>query len=324
MYERYYGLREHPFKLTSNPRYLLLTPSHAEGLSVLLCGIGSRRGIVVLTGEAGTGKTTVIRAAIASQPASASVVLIRNPRLTRSEFLEHLALGFGLSGEAATSKTRLLTELGRTLEASLEQGHPNALIIDEAHELAPDLLDEIRLLSNLETDDHKLLPVVLAGLPVVADRLQEPRYWQLTQRVVLRCALARLQPSETAAYVAGRIRVAGGDAATVFTHDAVEVVQQHARGLPRTINVICDNALIAGFAADERPVDARTVQAVCRDLHLRIPESDEVIGERHHARTEPVGPPGEDGRPGSRADVEPDAPARTPAVHIRHSGRFFS
>lgn len=308
MYERYYGLREPPFRLTSSPRYLLLTPSHAEGLSVLQCGIGSRRGIVVLTGEAGTGKTTVIRAATASQPTDACFVVIRNPRLTPKEFFEHLAREFGLTGEAATSKTRFLFELTRLLEANLEQGRPTALIVDEAHELSADLLDEIRLLSNLETDDSKLLPVILAGLPAFANRLAEPRWWQLRQRIVLRCSLARLQPSETAAYIAGRIRVAGGDAATVLTAEAVELIHRHAGGLPRTINVICDNALVAGFAADERPVGPRTTDAVCRDLNLGVPEAGESMA----------------GGYGDEPALDSAAPSRAPTGRVSGIRRLFS
>jgi type II secretory pathway predicted ATPase ExeA len=246
------------------------------------------------------------------------------PRLTRNEFFEQVALGFGLSSAAARSKTRLLAELVPTLEASVEQRRPNALIVDEAHELPPDLLDEIRLLSNLETDDHKLLPIVLAGLPEFTERLQDPRNWQLMQRVVLRCSLARLQPSETAAYIAGRIRVAGGDAATVLTAEAVELIHRHARGLPRTLNVICDNALVAGFAADERPVGARTVEAVCRELNLRIPLLAEEAGEQPSSRADAAATRSEGGRARPRVDAEPDPAPPPTSVRFKAFGRFFS
>ena len=275
MYERYYGLRERPFNLTSNPRYLLLTPTHTEGLSALQCGISSRRGIIVLVGESGTGKTTVIRAAVASQT-DACFVLINNPLLTRSEFLQHLAEGFGLSDQAATSKPRFLSELTRMLETNLRNGGQAALIVDEAHVLPDEILEEIRLLANIETDEYKLLPVVLAGQPELADRLNSPTLRQLKQRVALRCSLGALQIKETAAYIAGRIRVAGGNPVTLFTPEAVELVHQCSKGLPRTISVICDNALVTGFAADERPVGRNTVLEVCRDLDIEVPEPEPV------------------------------------------------
>lgn len=272
MYERYYGLRERPFNLTSNPRYLLLTSQHAEGLNALQYGISNRIGIIVLVGEAGTGKTTVMRAAVASQSPAGRFVTMTNPILSRSEFFQHLVQGFGLSEEAVTSKTRFLTELTRTLEDNLRNDRQTALIVDEAHALPLEILEEIRLLANIETDDEKLLPVVLVGQPELSDRLNEPALRQLKQRIALRCSLGALQIRETAAYIAGRIRVAGGDAAQLFTQEAVELIHQCSRGLPRTISVVCDNALVTGFATDERPISRGTIVDVCRDLDLAIPE----------------------------------------------------
>jgi general secretion pathway protein A len=274
MYEHYYGFRQRPFNLTSNPRYLLLTPAHAEALSSMQYGISSRIGILVLLGEAGTGKTTVIRAAMASQPAGGHFVLINNPLLTREEFFQHLAQGFGLSDAAAVSKTRFLSELTKVLEESLAEKQHIGLIVDEAHALSYEILEEIRLLANMESDDDKLLSVVLAGQPELADRLNKPDLRQLKQRVALRCSLRPLRLRETAAYIAGRISVAGGDAARVFTADAVQLIHRYSGGVPRTISVICDNALVTGFAADERPIDAATVHEVCNDLDLTIADPD--------------------------------------------------
>ena len=274
MYERYYGLRQRPFNLTSNPRYLLLTSAHAEALSSLQYGIGSRLGIIVLVGEAGTGKTTVIRAAMASQPPGAQFVVMNNPLLSRTEFFQHLAQGFGLTDAAVGSKTRFLSELTQVLEESVLSGNQTALIVDEAHALPYEILEEIRLLANIETDEEKLLPVVLAGQPELGNRLNNPDLRQLKQRVALRCSLRALTLKETAAYIAGRIGVAGGDAATIFTGKAVQLIHRYSRGVPRTISVICDNALVTGFAADERPIDVGTVSEVCRDLDLTIPEPE--------------------------------------------------
>jgi general secretion pathway protein A len=271
MYEPYYGLRERPFKLTSNPRYLLLTSMHAEGLSTLQYGISNRLGIIVLSGEAGTGKTTVVRAAIASQP-SGRFVLMNNPLLSAAEFCQYVGDGFGLSDAEMSSKPRFLTALRRTLEDSAEAGHHVALVVDEAHALPREVLEEIRLLANIETDDVKLLPVVMAGQPELDERLNQHDLRQLKQRIALRCSLGALKAKETAAYIAGRIRVAGGDAAQLFTQEAVELIHRCSQGLPRTISVICDNALVSGFAADERPIGAATVRSVCIDLDLPVPE----------------------------------------------------
>src|SRR5947207_6112422 len=273
MYERYYGLRQRPFNLTSNPRYLLLTSAHAEALSSLQYGIGSRLGIIVLVGEAGTGKTTVIRAAMASQPPGAQFVVMNNPLLSRTEFFQHLAQGFGLTDGAVGSKTRFLSELTQVLEESVLSGNQTALIVDEAHALPYEILEEIRLLANIETDEEKLLPVVLAGQPELGNRLNNPDLRQLKQRVALRCSLQQLKLRETADYIAGRIAVAGGDAARLFTGQAVKLIHQYAGGVPRTINVICENALVAGFATEERPVDVGTVREVCGDLDLTIAEA---------------------------------------------------
>jgi general secretion pathway protein A len=284
MYERYYGLRERPFSLTSNPRYyLLVTAAHAEALSTLRYGIRHRAGIIVLIGEAGTGKTTVVRAAMGSRAAAGPFVLLNNPLLARTEFFEHLVRGFGLSQEAASSKTRFLAELARKLKAIVRGGSQAALVVDEAHALQPEILEEIRLLSNIETDDEKLLSIVLAGQPELGDYLNTTSLRQLKQRVALRTSLCPLQITETAAYIAGRIRVAGGDAATVFTSAAVELVHERSLGVPRTINVICDNALLTGFGTDQRPVGRETVLEVCRDLDLPSPQPVAVPPPANHA-----------------------------------------
>jgi general secretion pathway protein A len=270
MYERYYGLKERPFDLTPNPRYLFLTTKHAEGLSHLQYGISGRKGITLLVGEAGTGKTTLVHAALEQQRGqNACSVYVSNPVLTRSEFFEFLAWGFGLDPATHGSKTRFLLELTRTLTERQEAGGASALIIDEAQALPYELLEEIRLLANIETAVDKLLPVVLIGQPELADRLNEPSLRQLKQRVALRCVLPALDAAETAAYIANRIAVAGGSGDRLFTAGAIDAIFENARGIPRMISVICDNALVSGFAADERPVSRQTVLEVCRDFDLQ-------------------------------------------------------
>src|ERR1035437_1603513 len=270
MYQRYYGLTERPFDLTPNPRYLFLSTKHREALSHLQYGISGRKGITLLIGEAGTGKTTLVHAALEQERGEqAGSVYLSNPILTRAEFFEFLAWGFGLDAAAEASKTRFLLELTRTLVAREATGRASALIIDEAQCLPYELLEEIRLLANIETAVDKLLPVILVGQPEIAERLNEPSLRHLKQRVALRCTLPPLDAAETAAYIANRVSVAGGDGDRLFTRGAIDAIFEHARGIPRTISVICDNALVSGFAADERPIGHQTVLEVCRDFDLR-------------------------------------------------------
>jgi general secretion pathway protein A len=269
MYERYYGLRERPFDLTPNPKYLFLSAKHREALSHLYYGICGRKGITVLVGEAGTGKTTLVHTALERQRGEKTcVVYLSNPLLGRAEFFEFLARGYGLDASAETSKTRFVLELTRTLTARQAAGGTSALVIDEAQCLSHELLEEIRLLANIETATDKLLPVVLVGQPELADRLNEPSLRQLKQRVALRCALPSLDARETAAYIANRITVAGGKSDQLFTAAAVETIFEYSHGIPRTISVICDNALLSSFAADDQPVTRDTVLEVCRDFDL--------------------------------------------------------
>jgi general secretion pathway protein A len=269
MYERFYGLRERPFDLTPNPRFLLLTGKHREALSNLEYGIRARKGITVLIGEAGTGKTTLIRAAFMRgdaerKGATDSWAYLKNPRLERSEFLEFLAARFGVPTHAAQSKARLLDELERVLAENRQA----ALFVDEAQSVPLDLLEEIRLLANIESDVEKFLPVVLVGQPELADRLNESSLRQLKQRVALRCMLPPLSLHESAAYIASRITIAGGDPGRLFSRDAVVAIYEYSGGIPRTISVVCDNALLTGYAEDRRQVDADLIEAVCRDFDL--------------------------------------------------------
>jgi general secretion pathway protein A len=269
MYERFYGLRERPFDLTPNPRYLLLTGKHREALGNLEYGVNARKAITVLIGEAGTGKTTLIRTAFVRADAERrggadSWAYLKNPRLERLEFLQLLAARFGVSAHAGQSSAALLDGL----ERMLSQNRRAALFIDEAQTVPTDLLEEIRLLGNIESDVEKLLPIVLVGQPELADRLNEPGLRQLKQRVALRCTLAPLTLQESAAYIAARIEIAGGNPAKLFSRDAVLAIFEHSAGIPRTISVICDNALLTGYAEDRAQIDVNVIEAVCRDFDL--------------------------------------------------------
>ena len=280
MYHEYYGLTERPFDLTPNTRYLYLTPMHREALAAVQYGITSRRGIIVVTGEAGTGKTTIVRAALrALRGENVRQTYLNNPALTRDEFLQFLTKAFRLGSEAAGSKTDLLSKLTASLAKSHAQGQVTALVVDEAQSLPHELLEEIRLLANIETSTAKLLQVVLVGQPELAERLNDSSLRQLKQRVAIRATLRPLDLRATAALIAGRIRVAGGNPPEVFTPAAVELVYRYSGGVARTINVICDNALLSGFAAEQRPVGPALVEEVCRDFDL-VPNAPARVPSR--------------------------------------------
>jgi general secretion pathway protein A len=269
MYQSFYGLRELPFELTPNPRYLFLTPRHREALSNLEYGLSCAKAITVLIGEAGTGKTTLLQAAIESDRCrGVDTVHLNNPALTREEFVELLARRFGLSARAAESKAVLLSELEEVLRTRRARGEIIALVIDEAQTLSGALLEEIRLLANIETPTEKLLPLVLAGQPELRERLNEPGLRQLKQRVTLRCEILPFTLEETASYIATRVSTAGGDSLRLFSREAVLLIHERSHGIPRLINVICDNAMLTAFGLGRRAVDRATVLEVTHDFDL--------------------------------------------------------
>jgi general secretion pathway protein A len=269
MYERFYGLTERPFMVGGQTRYLLLTERHREALSNLEYGVAMRSGITVLTGDAGTGKTTLVRAALkAAGSPRARFAYLSNPRLSRDEFVELLAMQFRLSEAAARSKARFLIEIEEALIADLRDAAPVALVIDEVQSMSHELLEEIRLLANLEADAQKLLPVLLVGQTEFDDRLNDRSLRQLKQRVTLRCGLQPLTVRETAAYIATRLTLAGGDPGAIFTREAVLAIHARAKGIPRTISVLCDNALLTGFAMERTQVGADVIADVGADFDL--------------------------------------------------------
>ena len=312
MYQRFYGLRELPFELTANPKYLFFSPGHREALSNLEYGLSTAKAVTVLIGEAGTGKTTLLRAALLSDKCrSVRCVYVNNPALTRAEFIEMLANQFEFGTDAAQSKTVLLAQLERALRERRSRGEITALVIDEAQSLSFELLEEIRLLANIETPSEKLLPVVLSGQPELADRLNDPALRQLKQRIALRCEVAPLDLSETAAYIASRIRTAGGEASKLFTREAVVLIHEFSNGIPRTISVICDNALLGGMAIGRHPVDREIVNEVCRDFDLRAGGA-EIPGPRRVTESWTTGPiePAEGVRVPDGEESQPAGPKR--------------
>jgi general secretion pathway protein A len=317
MYERFFGLKERPFDLAPNPRFLGLTAKQREALGNLRYGLTTPRGLTLLLGDAGTGKTTLVHAVLAEMEADrVQCVLLSNPTLTRHEFYEYLADGFGLRQDAKASKTQFLFALRRHLEERHLMGRLTALVLDEAQSLPYELLEEVRLLSNIETPSHKLLNVVLSGQPELAARLNEPSLRQLKQRITLRCELDPLSLQETAAYVAGRLRIAGGKPAEIFSQQAIAFIHEVSRGVPRTVNVVCDNALIGGFAANVKPVPRSILLEVMKDFDLELQPSrprelsiSELDG--HVTAAVEAGPTPLDAAP-APAPVEDDALAAAP------------
>ena len=285
MYQRFFGLHERPFELTSNPKYLFFSAQHREALANLEYGLSSAKAITVVVGEAGTGKTTLLRAALESERCRrVKAIVLDNPTLTREEFVEILAARFQLGPAAAASKAVLLDALEAELRARRAREEITALIVDEAQSLSDELLEEVRLLANIETPTEKLLPLVLAGQPELAARLNESGLRQLKQRVALRCEVAPLDLGDTAAYIVSRIRTAGGNTTKLFTREAVTLIHEFSRGIPRVINVMCDNALINGFALKRQPVDRDIVAEVCRDFDLTKAEAPQLMLARSRSR----------------------------------------
>lgn len=272
MYAEFYGLRELPFALTPDPRFIYFTPSHTEVMANLHYGIESGKGLVVVTGEVGTGKTTILRWMMQRLDRTVLVAYIFNPRLSVPEFYQHVAAL--LDVQKWETKSELLMELGRGLESRHSRGLRTVLIIDEAQGLSPHVLEEIRLLSNFESDTAKQLQIVLTGQPELREVLNDPDLRQLKQRIALRCVIKPL-PSieETERYITSRLLVAGAERTAIFSPDAIDYIFRCSDGIPRTINNLCDNALLAGYAAGESTIDRSIVEEVA-DTFDMLPRSD--------------------------------------------------
>jgi len=275
MYQHYYGFSELPFELTANPRYLFLSAQQREALSILQYGLLSAKSLTVMIGEAGTGKTTLVRTALESERCRhVRPIYLNNPAFRTDDFIKLLALKLDMEPEACASKAVFLERLEALLHERKARGETTALVVDEAQSLSVELLEEIRLLANIETPVAKLLPLVLVGQPQLGARLEDPNLRQLKQRVTLRCVIEPYDLSDTAAYISARISVAGGVATRVFTRDAVSLVYECSGGIPRAVSVICDNALVTGMALGQRTVNRAIVMEVVRDLRLKSGNED--------------------------------------------------
>ncbi len=270
MYLSFFGLNEKPFAITPDPRYLYLSERHAEALAHLLYGINEAGGFVQLTGEVGTGKTTIVRSLLAQTPKNAEIALILNPRMTAPEFLLTICeeLGIGVPDSAAGSLKDLVDILSEYLLRAHAAGKRVVLVVDEAQNLSPEVLEQVRLLTNLETNTQKLLQIILIGQPELRELLSRNELRQLAQRITGRYHLNPLSREETAAYVRHRLRVAGATT-DIFTPTALHEAFRLSQGVPRVINVICDRALLGAYSLDRHRVTAPLVRSAAAEVFGR-------------------------------------------------------
>ena len=269
MYLQYYGLTEAPFDITPNPRFLFYSPKHREAFNHLLYGIRERKGFVQLTGEVGAGKTTLCRAMLEQLDGHYATALILNPVMSPNEMMKAIAIEFGLPVNGL-DRLDTLAVINQFLLQQVERGQDTVLIIDEAQDLTDELLEQVRLLSNLETDNRKLLQIVLLGQPELRDKLNNPRLRQLRQRITVRYHLAPLTRNEVNQYVQHRLEVSGANGAPHFTAPALWRIYRYSQGIPRLVNAICDKALLAGYVGQQEKIDYRTVGHAARELEGNI------------------------------------------------------
>ena len=296
MYLEFFGLREAPFELTPNPQFLFLTPSTRTAFQNIQYGLSTGKGVTVVTGDPGVGKTYLFVAALNSDACThVRTVLISNPIMTRAEFVQAIAVKLGLSREIQQSKALLVDRLEQILIDARLANMVVALVIDEAHRLSDELLEELRLLDNVETMDEKLLPIVLLGQPSLTQRLSEPQNLQLTQRVAVRSHVECFSDMECGGYIASRVRAAGGEPSRLFTRDAVIRICELSRGTPRTINVLCDNALLVAFSARRRLITREVVDTVNRQqlaANDQVTSSDSELPDGGTLAAKPSSEPG--------------------------------
>jgi general secretion pathway protein A len=272
MYKAFYSLARNPFDISPDPAFLFATPRHNEALAALYHAVRGHKGFVVLTGEVGTGKTLLLRCVLELFKESSDITYayVFNGRLSPCEFLEYIGTDFGLS-VTGKNKTQILFELSKFLVARGAAGLTTVLVVDEAHHLSPDILEEIRLLTNLETPHGKLLQILLVGQPELDEKLDSPNLRQLKQRIAHRAHLTALDLDETRGYIDWRLQIAGARPGnSLIPSEAVESVYRRSHGIPRLINTICDNALITAYARKLRSLSPEIVDATATDLRLDV------------------------------------------------------
>jgi general secretion pathway protein A len=268
MYKEFYGLRANPFNVNPDPRYLFLTRHTEEALACLTYGIQSRKGFVLLTGEVGTGKTTLINKLLEwlrlQQVATAFVF---NSRLNTTQFLDYMMADFGIPCDSK-AKSQILLRLYNWLLDRYRAGETAVLIVDEAQNLTDEVLEEIRMLTNLETFTEKLLQIVLVGQPELEQKLKQPQLRQLRQRLTLRAKTHALTLEESRAYVQQRLRIAGASGQDIFDPESVALIHRYANGIPRVINLLCEHCLVGAFVDQQKLILPAVVEGVARDFDL--------------------------------------------------------
>jgi general secretion pathway protein A len=269
VYLDYYGLTEPPFDITPNPRFLFYSAKHREAFNHLLYGIRERKGFVQMTGEVGAGKTTLCRAMLEQLDKHYATALILNPVMSAEELVKAVAQEFCLHANGL-DRLDTLSLINNFLLHQAERGKETVLIIDEAQDLTDELLEQVRLLSNLETDDRKLLQIILFGQPELRERLNNPALRQLRQRITVRYHLPPLTRQEVIQYVQHRLHVSGGNGTPCFTKPALWRVHRYSGGIPRLVNAVCDKALLAGFVQQKDRIDYGMVGEAVRELEGRV------------------------------------------------------
>jgi general secretion pathway protein A len=287
MYKEFFGLEDTPFTLTPDPRFIVFTPSYNEVLASLYYGLENAKGLIVLTGEVGTGKTTALRWILRRLDSSVLAAYVFNPRLSIDEFYHHVTQMLGIKDW--NNKAELLQVMGKVLEERHRRGLRTVLIIDEAHELSDYVLEEIRLLMNFESDNAKHLQIVLTGQPELREKLNQANLRQLKQRVALRCKMHALpNVDEVERYITERLLIAGSDQPNVFTPGAIDFIFQCSEGIPRQINNICDNAMLAGYAAGEQIIGRQIIEDVADNLDL-LPRKEALMNNEKTLENMPTG-----------------------------------
>jgi general secretion pathway protein A len=277
MYKSYFGLRENPFNVNPDPRYLYLTKQIEEALTGLMYGIQTRKGFITLTGEVGTGKTTLVNRLLDwLRQRRTRTAFLFNSRMNTSHLFDFILAEFEIACESRT-KSQQLMKLNQWLLERYRAGETAVLIVDEAQNLSYPVLEEIRMLTNLETSTEKLLQIVLSGQPELEEKLKLPQLRQLKQRITLRCKTAPLTKEQTHAYIAERLRIAGSGE-QIFSLEAMDTVHMYSLGIPRVVNLLCEHALINTYVEQERVVSPKIVEDIAREFQL-----DEI---------EPIPPPG--------------------------------
>ncbi len=271
MYTQFYNFSEKPFNLTPDPKFLYLTPSHREALASMLYGINERKGFIAITGEVGVGKTTLIYTLLNNLNEKVKTAFVYHTSATFEQLLAYILIDLNVTIDSQ-DKITLLNKLNEYLTQSISQDETLAIIIDEAQNLPNKLMEEFRLLSNLETSKQKLLQILLVGQPELEDKLNSQDLRQLKQRIGIRRKIKPLTPKECKEYIDHRLKIAGSSSNDVFSSDAISAICKHAGGIPRVINIICDNALLIGYSLSQKKITGKIVQEVIEDLSDRIEE----------------------------------------------------